>query len=758
MEYKEYGFWAEDGKEYIITERKTPRHWYNYHYNNDYIAFSSQVGFGEGFCQDNLGKRIKLVMDRCAYICDKENKTFHTLVGLPMREQFDLYECHHGLGYSTIICEKNGIRSEYTIFVPKDGMCEVWIVKVTNLRNDAADLSVVGYAATACDGGYTPQGYNNFSANYNSDCEAAVATVTSTFDSKKLRFVHDYMISSEKPIAYDTRKNAFIGVYDSKEEPDALVHNCGCTNSDTVTEKNCFALEVVCKLNSGESKTVAFSIGYAENLDCIKKTNRNFNTEKAISMLEEVKAARLAEIDGVFIKTPDQNLNLAFNSFYKYATNMGSRWARVRHNGYRDMASDTECLGAFNPELAWERFKRILTYQYASGYCPRTFIDGQIRPNRFSDCAVWITFTAYSIINELGDTSLLNEGVPFNDGTSASVFEHLRRAVEYLYNFQGMHGLIKIWGGDWNDSMNFAGLKEQGVSVWLSIAWVRANKQFISLCRMTGREDLIDIHEKMGADMLEKIQEYGWDGEYYIAAINDKGEKIGSKESRGGNMYLNPQLWAVFAEILPENELQKLMQTVDQKLETPLGTLVNNPGYDELDDCVGSMTAQPKGTLINQAVYLHPMAWKLAVEGIMKRPEKVEETLKKILPWNHEYAPTCGEPYILYNFYHGPETEYRYGTPGQSWRTATTQWVTKALINFVFGLKPTQNGMIIDPCLPPEWENCSITKKFRKGTYEIHYHNSKNDEKRICVNGTAIDGNLLQPPKDGEILNIDVYL
>ena len=758
MEYKEYGHWSADGKEYIITERKTPRHWYNYFFNNDFVAFSSQVGFGEGFCQDEMGKRVKLVMDRCAYICDKKNKTFHTTVGLPLREAYDFSECHHGLGYSTIICEKGGIRSEYTVFVPKDGWREVWLVKVTNQRKETAELSVVGYAATACDGPYTPQGYNGFSATYNEAAQAAVAKITSTFAAKQLRFVNDYMIASEEPIGYDTRKNAFIGVYGSKEEPEALIDGCGCANSDTVTEKICFALEVPCKLASGESKTVAFSVGYAENLDCVKNARMNFDAQKAVAMLEEVKAARLAETDGVFIKTPDNNLNHAFNSFYKYATNMGSRWARVRHNGYRDMASDTECLGAFNPELAWERFKRILTYQYSTGYCPRTFIDGAIKPNKFSDCAVWITFTAYSLINELGDVSLLNEEVAFNDGTSASVFEHLRRAVEYLYNFQGMHGLIKIWGGDWNDSMNFAGLKEQGVSVWLSIAWIRANKQFIKLCHMTGREDLIDTHEKMGADMLEKVQKYGWDGEYYITAINDKGEKIGSKESRGGNMYLNPQLWAVFSEILPKNELQRLMETVDERLETPLGTLVNNPGYDELDNCVGSMTAQPKGTLINQAVYLHPMAWKLAVEGIMKRPEKVEQTLKKILSWNREYAPTCGEPYILYNFYHGPETEYRYGAPGQSWRTATTQWVTKALINFVFGLMPTLEGLRLDPCLPPEWKECSIKKSFRGVTYDINYHNNGCEQMRILVNGSELKGDVLPLAEKGSTLSVEVYL
>ena len=756
MEYREFGHWAADGREYIITERKTPRHWYNYYFNDSYNAFSSQVGFGEGFAQDSMGKRIKLVMDRCAYVCDKENGTFHTAVGLPVRESFDLYECRHGLGYSTIVCEKNGIRSEYTVFVPVEGMREIYTVKLTNLRKEDAELSSVMYVATDCDGAYTPQGYNSCRAGFNAELDAVIADVAGAFDGKKKHFMCDFLLASEKPSAYDTRKTAFIGTYGSKECPDALMDNAGCTNSDCCVEKICFALEVPCKLGAGESKTVAFAVGHAEDREEIANIRASFSAESAGVMLDELKKAREAESAGVSIRTPDENLNLAFNSFYKYATNMGSRWARVRHNGYRDMASDTECLGAFNPSLAWERFKRILTYQYSTGYCPRTFIDGKIKPNNFSDCAVWITFTAYSIVKELGNVSLLYEEVPFNDGESATVFEHLRRAVEYLYNFQGLHGLIKIWGGDWNDGMNLAGLREQGVSVWLTIAWVRANKQFLELCQLLGRTELIEEHEKMGADMVEKIEKYGWDGEYYITAINDKGEKIGSKESRGGNMYLNPQLWAVFSDLAPREKLAELMKTVDEKLETPLGTLVNNPGYDDFDDCIGNMTGQPKGTLINQAVYLHPMAWKLAVEGIMKRPEKVEQTLKKILPWNREHAPTVGEPYILFNFYYGPETEYRYGTPGQSWRTATTQWVTKALINFVFGLRPELEGLRVDPCLPPEWKECSATKKFRGCTYEITYHQEKRDGNIVLtVNGERIDGNIL-PYTSGQIYSVDV--
>ncbi len=758
MEYKEYGYWEDSGKEYVITERKTPRHWYNYCFNDTYNAFSSQVGFGEGFCQDDLGRRVKLVTDRCVYVCDKEANTWHTACGLPMSEVFDLYECRHGLGYSTIACEKNGIRSEYTVFVPARGDFEVWTVKLTNLRQSPASLSVIAYAQTECDGSYTPQGYNSRSADMDQGVGAIIARCTRAYGSKVQKNAYDFMLCSEAPLSYDTRKNAFLGVYGSKEAPDALIEHNGCTQSACICEKICFALETAAELAAGKSKTISFLIGHADEIAQIGALRATFTSALAEEWLCEVKALREQEIEGVCIQTPDANLNLAFNSFYKYATNMGSRWARVRHNGYRDIVSDTECLGAFNPVLAWERFCRILTYQYSNGYCPRTFIDGAIRPNNFSDCAVWITFCAYSLVMDLGQKELLLEEVPFNDGTTAPVFEHLRRAVDYLYHFQGMHGLIKIWGGDWNDGMNGAGLEEKGVSVWLSLAWYRANNQLIELAELIGRTELIDTHRTMGEEMQKRIEHYGWDGEYYITAINDLGEKIGSKESRGGNMYLNPQLWAVISGIAPKEKLTKLMETVDAHLETPMGTLINNPGYEDFDALIGSMTAQPKGTLINQAVYLHPMAWKLAVECIMKRPEHLEMTLKKILPWDQTYAPTCGEPYILYNFYHSDENSYRYGTPGQSWRTATTQWVVKSLINFVFGLKVCMEGLRLDPCLPPSWEECAITKQFRNCRYEITYRQVKKDGSvSITADGYALDGNLL-PYSDGGCYRIEVIL
>lgn len=759
-EYKEYGHWSQDGSEYIITERKTPRHWYNYFFNDTYNTFVSQVGFGEGFCQDDLGNRVKLVADRCLYITDKKNGTWHTANGLPLQKSYERYECHHGIGYTTFLSEKDGIASEYTMFVPTKGDFEQWIVKLTNQRNEAAKLGIIAYAATDTDETYTPQGYNSQSGDCDRDLEALCHRVSTKFGTKKPSMTCSYMICDNEISGYDSRKNAFIGVYGQKENPEALEEYNGCTNSEACAEKLCFALETSCALEPGESKTICFQIGHVMEKEEVAAEKAFLAPGMPQKLLEEVVKGHKEINSGVKIKTPDENLNRAFNSFYEYATNMGSRWARVRHNGYRDMAIDTEGLATFNPKLAWERFLRILTYQYSNGYAPRTFIDGQIKPNNFMDCAVWLSMTAHTLIMELGDASLLQTEVKFNDGTSATVFEHLRLAVQYLYESQGLHGLIKILGGDWNDGMNWAGLEEKGVSVWLSIAWVRANSLFMELAELLGETELVREHTQMGETMLQRIEEYGFDKDHYLTAINDEGRKIGAWESDACKMWLNPQSWAVMAGIAPKERLVQIMEAVDGYLECPYGTKVNRPAYTKCDGKIGNFTRHPAGTLLNESVYLQPLAWKIGADAILGRREQMQMSIEKLLPWNRKYGVTYGEPYILYNFYHTDEAGYRAGTPGQSWRTATAQCFIRTMVRYVYGLVPTMDGLRLEPCLPPDWKECEITKKFRGCEYNISYHQNKAGEgmiECILVDGEKQDENLL-PYEEGRCYTVEVFL
>ncbi len=751
---KSYGHFEKNGETFVVTDVETPRHWYNYFFNNDYVAFASQVGAGEGLAQDSMGRRIFLVSGRNVFL--KTADKAWSLFGLPIDYGYTDYACAHENGASTVSLSYDGIRSSVRIFVPNEGKCEIWSVTAENTSAQTRELSVIAYAKTEIDGVYRPQCYSLGKGGFLKDKNAVYGHVYGAFESDRNRDIWGYMSASEEADGYDSRRNAFIGPYSDDQHPAAITKMLGCRNSDCNSEKLCYALENKIVLAPGEKKTVHYVVGAALSMDEFIRPTSEF----AEGAFAAMKAKYEKELSGVEIKTPMEDLDHLVNGWLKYAADMGSRWARVRHNGYRDLTSDTECFAAVNPSLAWERIKRILSFQYDTGYAPRTFIDGSIKDRNFADNTVWLASAVATIIKELGKKELLLEEVPFNNGTTATVYEHIRRSVDFLFNFQGLYGLVKIWGGDWNDCVNYAGLKGKGVSVWLSIAWCYANKRFRELAKMLGKEDDVKLSEERGKIMAERIEEHGRDKEagYYIYARTDDDIIMGAHDCEEGQIFLISQLWSVFAGL--ENAAQA-MDRAEEILETPIGIRLAYPAYSHQYDYIGSMAEKEPGVQDNGGIYLHPSAWKLAVDSILRRPDRVEEGIKKMLPGNHEYGETCGEPYAMFNSYFAPETGYRAGTPGQSWRTASSSWMLKSMIEYVFGMHAEMEGLRIDPCLPLSWKNCSIKKIFRGCVYDVRFScdGQGSDVLSVKVNGEKIDSeNNVIPAKEGETLVVEVSL
>ena len=756
-DYKWYGHFNADDS-YTITEPETPRHWYNYMFNDEYVTFTSQVGFGEGLCQDIMGRRILLLSNRNIFLA--ENGVYWSLFGLPLDYGYTDYACDHATGFSTIRLTHKDIASAVRIFVPNEGRGEIWSVTLTNGGDTARTLNLVSYAKTEVDGTYRPQCYSLGQGGFMEDKKAVYAKDYRPLWSKGNRKVWCYMTSSDEITGFDARRNAFIGPYGDEQHPVALRKNGGCTNTDCNSEKLCLALQNTITLAPGETKTVHFRLGVAIDTEEIVSPT----ADSVAADFDAMVAKYEKDLSGIEIKTPWKEFDHLINGWMTYAADMGSRWARVRHNGYRDMTSDTECLACVNPKLAWERMKRVLTYQYQSGYAPRTFVDGRIKDNNFADNTVWMTYAVNTIIKELGDPNLLYEAVKFNDTEEAfSVYEHIKRSVDFLYNFQGNYGLVRIWGGDWNDCVNNAGLKGKGVSVWLSIAWVRAGKMFAEVARMLGKEDDAKLALERVDDMTKKIEKYGFDekGGYYIYARTDDDIIMGSSECDEGQIFLIPQLWSVLAGL---DRGVEAMDRAEEILETPIGIRLAYPAFSYQRSYIGSMAEKFPGVQDNGGIYLHPSAWKLAVDSILRRPDRVEEGLRKMLPWDHSYddgtiAQTCGEPYAMYNSYFAPETGYRTGTPGQSWRTASSSWMLKSVIEFVFGMHPELEGLRIDPCLPLSWNECSIKKVMRDCTFDIHFTGNGEgaDVLEIIADDVKIEGNILTPVA-GKTIKVEVKL
>ncbi len=754
-----YGYFPESSDKFIITDPDTPRNWYNYLYNENYITFTSQVGAGEGFLQDKKGTRLRLVNGRAVYIAEDGN--YWLANALPVEEEREEYSCTHDFGYSVIHIKKNGISTDYGLFVPRENEAmlggEVSFVTVRNESDKERTVSVISYIDTQMDAVYTRQGYSTAITKFDEANEAVLlCSKYYKWNGKNVRFYSSLMCNL--PVSgFDCAQNGFIGTYGNIVTPKALVRHGGCTGSLSTCEKNCFALETKLTLAPHEEKRVLFACSIVDDVAKLADVRKTFLTDAGFeNEFDKVKTYFKDTLCGLEIETPFEDLDHLINGWLPYVTNMGSAWARVRHNGYRDMVSDTECLASFNPALAKERIKRILTYQYSSGYAPRTFLDGKLKDNKFADCTVWLTYAVHTISMELGDISWLDDIVKFNDGTEASIYEHIRRSVDFLYNFKGLHGLTRIWGGDWNDNMNYAGLDGKGVSVWLTMAWYRANAQFGELAALRGDMDAVRLAEERAAEMKDLVDEYGWDKEgYYIYAYNDDDKKIGASDGEENRIFLNPQLWSVLSGIDKDGKALVAMETAEKRLRREMGIIVQTPPFTTPDYRVGNITRGIAGAYENGSVYLHTVAWKLAVDGILHDRELMEKDLITMLPYRNPVVAGRAEPYSMFNCYFEKETGHRYGTPGQSWRTASGQWMLKATIHYLFGLKGCMEGLEISPCLPASWKTCRLKKMFRGALVDITYVTA--EEASITVNGKKINGNIV-PIESGKTYNITVTI
>ena len=315
---KTYGHF--ENKNFVITERDIPRNWYNYFYNDEYVSFVSQVGFGQGFAQDDMGRRIKLDEDRAVYISNGE--TYWQATALPINDPLDDYSCVHATGYSDINVFKNGVRSTCRFFVGNEGKREYLKVTVKNETDKELTLKIVPYVETTIDCKYTPQGYENDEGRLYEEKNCAIVTGKMPFGSEDAVKQYGYLSSSEKLSGFDTRKTAFIGTYGNKLLPKAMIENLGCTNSISIAEKVCLAIQNTVTLKAGEEKSIWYTVGVEDSYDKIPVCDYNNIENEFKLMLDKYDDV----LSGVSIKTPWDDLNHLFNDWLKYQTNLGSRW------------------------------------------------------------------------------------------------------------------------------------------------------------------------------------------------------------------------------------------------------------------------------------------------------------------------------------------------------------------------------------------------------------------------------------------------
>ncbi|MDD5708686.1 MAG: hypothetical protein PHR35_22450, partial [Kiritimatiellae bacterium] len=359
-----------------------------------------------------------------------------------------------------------------------------------------------------------------------------------------------------------------------------------------------------------------------------------------------------------------------------------------------------------------------------------------------------IVYALEKYLKESGDFDLLEERIPYVDEKQPdTVFGHACRAMVYLWKTRGAHGLCLLGCGDWLDSLNNAGVKGKGESVWLSIAFCYALREMEHIAQRIGQRAKAGAFSRRRAAMADIVNRRGWDGNWYLMAFSDEGVTIGSARNKdGGKMFLNPQSWAVLADVADPVRTRKAMEACEERLRFEIGYLCFAPMYSRYDESVGRISLWPSE---GGSVYTHAATFKIAADCKLGEGDRAWETLRRIVPASGVVSVevTSAEPMAIPNAYMGPQWPQPGATYQGLW-TASADWVLQIMVEEMFGAKADYDGLVIAPCLPSAMTEARVERHFRGSVYDIRIAKPAGicrGEVRLRVDGRPIEGSVIAP-------------
>jgi len=778
-----FGYFDDAKKEYIITRPDTPLPWINYLGVDVYCALISNTAGGYSFYRDAAHRRIlryrynNVPSDRPGrYIYIRDNTTGDYWSNSWQPTNKDLkkykYECSHGLSYTRIKSEYSGIASETLYFVPLGESLEIWKLKLTNKTKKKRNLSLFTYVEFCLWDAHNDMTDFQYNLNIGQTEFKNNAIYHITLYHAHNNFF-SYFWSNTKVSSYDGVRQNFVGPYRGEANPIA-VEKGRCSNSNACGWAPFGGLHVKVNLNPGKEKEIIFILGYAEKsgeeLKMMDKYSSVKNVELAFKELENYWKENLNKYS---VETPDKEVNTMVNIWNQYQCRTTFNWSRSasyyeaggeRGMGFRDSNQDTLGFVHQIPQKVKERLIDLASVQFPEGrahhgYSPLTKKGSK---EGYGDDHLWLVMAVSSYIKETGDINFLNEIVPYNDGSKGKIYEHLQRAIEYSWNNTGWHGLPKAGHADWNDCLNLHGPNGMGASVMIAEMFVYCANLLSELAEKSGRVLDVDKYKDMAMEMKERINKDAWDGEWYVRAFDDAGNVVGSKKNEEGKIWLETQTWAVISGVAEGERAIKCMDSVKKYLYTQYGILLFQPAFTKYNPSLGYVTVFPPGLKENAAIFCHTNPWAMIAETIIGRGEIAFKYYKTILPAaiNDKADIHWTEPYVYSQMIAGRDHK-DFGQAKNSWLTGTTAWNFVAISQYILGIKPTFDGLIISPCIPSKWKGFNVKRVFRGVTYNISVKNPdgvSKGVKKIILDGKEIKGNILPILKDKKEHNVEVLM
>jgi len=783
-----YGYFENNGNEYVIKNPKTPKPWINVISNGNYGLTISQTGGGFSWLEHSEFNRITrwhqdLVRDnwgKYLYIKDEESGEIWNPGWLPTKTELEFYQCRHGIGYSTFISEYKGISVELTIFVPFEEQHEIWRVKLKNRSKQNRKLSLFSYFEWCLGGSndYHREFHKNFletefDININSLIAKKRIWEITGGDRGHWNTEYPYQAfhaCNKKVSGWEGDKEFFLGQYGNLNSPEAI-KNGELSRTTGLWNDSIGSLHVKINLKENQEEEVVFFLGLGDSKESIKTTLEKYSSKKNVDFaLSNVKKQWEKMLGTLEIETPDIAMNFMVNKWLKYQAISGRLWARTAYYqqsgayGFRDQLQDSHIFLPIDPHFTKNQIKLHAGHQFEDGSVLHWWhpITDEGLINKISDNLLWLPFLTISYLDETDNYDFLNENIEFYQSKEiASLFEHCCKAINKVLSGFSDRGLPLIGAGDWNDGMNAVGLDMKGESIWLAHFLYYILDRFSNIAKKYNSVEIADKYRQNAKNLSVKIEEIGWDGDWFFRATKDSGEKIGSKECEYGKIFLNPQTWSVISESASKDRQQKAMESVYKYLIGNNGPILFAPAYKKADKYIGYLSRYAPGSRENGGVYTHAATWSIWAFSKLKQADHAYEMFKRISPVNSGSDPDryIGEPYVTPGNIDGPDSVH-YGRGGWTWYTGSAAWFQKVIVDWIIGVRATEEGLLIDPCIPKEWDRLKISRLFRNCVYHITIYNPDKKSygvKKILIDGEKIKSNTL-PVIKNENCSVDVYI
>lgn len=794
-----YGHFDNEKKEYVIENVALPTSWTNYLGVKDTCVVINHTAGGYMFYKSPEYHRVTrfrgnaVPMDRpghYVYIRDNDNGDYFSISWQPVGKPLDQaqYRCRHGLSYSVYECLYDKIKASQKMCVPIDDDVELWDVVIKNTDDKPRNLSIFSY----CEFSFHHIMIDN--QNFQMSLYCAGSSYEDGIIEHDLfyeEFGYQYFTSNFEPDGYDCLRDKFIGLYHTEDNPIAVI-NGKCSGSYEKGNNHCGSLQKNIILEPGEEIRLIFMLGEGdrEKGKEIKEKYSDFiNVDKAYRQLEQYWDDKMSRLQ---IHTPNEGMNTMINIWNLYQSEVNIMFSRFASFielggrtglGYRDTAQDSMTIPHSNPEKCKERIMQLLNGLVSKGYglhlfSPEWFEKKKEEKEPFksptvipgvnkkdiihgiedacSDDALWLVPSIIEYIKETGDLSFADVEIDYADEGRDTVYEHMKRILDFSATEVGKTGICKGLRADWNDCLNLGG----GESAMVSFLHYWAINSFLELAKYLDRQEDVDKYSKMAEKVKEVCETELWDGDWYIRGITKNQKKIGTKEDVEGKVHLESNTWAVLSGAADYDRGIKAMDSVHKYLATPYGIMLNAPSYTVPDDDIGFVTRVYPGVKENGAIFSHPNPWAWAAECVLGRGDRAMEYYDSLCPYNQNDMIEIreSEPYSYCQFIMGKD-HTAFGRARHPFMTGSGGWSYFAATRYMLGIKPDFDKLVINPCIPAEWKSFSVIRKWRGATYNITVLNPDSvmkGVKEIKVNDQVVSEVGIMPA--GTVNEIQVVL